>query len=112
MTQTNWAGGKTNVSVRGLVRLAAVGNLTELTVKVLSTDIVLTCVEMLAQTHWERIVNSLEETMLILLTVVCLNSGLKRDEANSLYEDNKPTGQQSQTGHVHTHTHKQNTQKH
>lgn len=33
-----------------------------------------------------------EETVLILLTMTCLNSGLKRDEANSLYEDTKPMG--------------------
>lgn len=86
--------------------MAVVGDLTELTAKVLNSKLVLTCAEIQTHTHTdvERIVKSHEETMLILLTVVCLNSGLKRDEANSLYEDTKPTGHQGQT-HTHTNTH-------
>lgn len=45
----------------------------------------------------ERIVLSLEYVVLILLTVACLNSSLKRDEVNSLYEDNK-TGRSPRPG--------------
>lgn len=47
---------------------------------------------------------SLGEAVVILLTKACLNSGLKRDEANSFYEDNKPAGHQGQT-HTNTLTH-------
>lgn len=59
-------------------------------------------------TRRKRIAKSPEEPLLILLTMACLNSGPKRDEANSLYEDNKPTGQLGQThtqAHRHTYTH-------
>lgn len=86
-----------------------VGDLADLSVKVLISNLVLTRTEVQQHTHIkyvsslrERIVKSLEQAVLILLTVVCLNSSLKRDEANSLYEDNKPTGHQGQT-HIYTH---------
>lgn len=43
----------------------------------------------IAAAQRKRIVLSLEYVVLILLTVACLNSSLKRDEVNSLYENNK-----------------------
>lgn len=54
------------------------------------------------QTRWMphkriRVVLSPEHIALILLTVACLNSGPKRDEANSLHKDNKLAGHQGQT---------------
>lgn len=82
----------------GLAWLAVVRDLSDLYVKVLNANLFLTCIEVQHHTHTqestqrERIGKSLEEAMLILLTMTCLNSSLKRDEANSLYEDNKPTG--------------------
>lgn len=79
-----------------------VGGLTDLSVKVLNTNLVHTRTKVHSTktrvtTQCERIVSSPESVVLILLTVACLNIGLKRDEANSLYGDNKLTGHRGQT---------------
>lgn len=81
-----------------------VGGLTDLSVKVLNTNLVHTRTKVHStktrvpptHTQFERIVPSPESVALILLTVACLNIGLKRDGANSLYEDNKLAGRRGQ----------------
>ena len=94
------------------------GDLTDLVVKVLNSNLVLTYTDMQQHKHTymntqtERIGKSLEEEVLILLATACLNSGLKKDEDNCLYEDNKPTSPRPNINtytytymYTHTHTH-------
>ena len=105
---------------RGLAWLGVVGDVTDLSVKVLNANLDPTCMDVQhnpTHTHThkhkhkythtlphkrKRIAKSQEEVLLILLTMACLNSGLKRDEANSFYEENKSPGHKGQ--HTHTHT--------